>query len=31
MKNSTRKILLALLLVFTMMMSLATVSSFAAE
>lgn len=31
MKNSTRKILLALLLVFTMMMSLTTVSSFAAE
>lgn len=31
MKNNTRKILLALLLVFTMLMSLVTVSSFAAE
>ncbi|MBQ8302333.1 MAG: starch-binding protein [Clostridia bacterium] len=31
MKNNTRKILLALLLVFTLMMSLVTVSSFAEE
>ena len=31
MKNNTRKILLAILLVFTMMMSLATVSVFAVE
>jgi hypothetical protein len=31
MKNITRKILIALLLVFTMMMSIVTVSSFAAE
>ena len=31
MKNNTRKIILALILVFTMIMSFATVSAFAAE